>query len=65
MDRPIDYLTKKESKTVECTDGTSSAKNHNNLGVLLQLQGDLKGAWVQYVKALEIEPSNATALNNL
>jgi Flp pilus assembly protein TadD len=38
---------------------------HNNLGYCLLLQGRLEGAEVEFRKALELNPTSATARNNL
>ena len=41
------------------------SREHNDRGVNLLLQGDLEGARAEYQAALEADPGNATAFNNL
>ena len=43
----------------------AEAKRHNDLGALLHLDADLAGARREYDAALAVDPTNATALNNL
>src|SRR6266568_3993968 len=42
-----------------------AARQHNNRGVLRQLEGDLDTARAEYQAALEGDPSSATAHNNI
>src|SRR5512137_2884264 len=65
MDRPKDYLHEKAAGGSGDSDPSRRARDFNNRGVLLQMDGDLEGARAGYLTALELDPENATALNNL
>ena len=41
------------------------APSHDNLGLILQLRGDLRGAIAAHRAALNADPMNARAANNL
>ena len=49
----------------ETTQDRSPALQHINRGVILHINGDPEGAREHYERALDYEPENATALNNL
>ncbi len=42
-----------------------SARDYNNRGALLHAQGDLEAARHEYEMALDLNPDDTTALNNL
>src|SRR5512139_4109134 len=54
-----------KTRTTAAAPNGASAREHNNRGALLHLDGDLDGAQAEYQAALEADPRNATALNNL